>query len=220
MVSEREVVRRDLPNPDHRLDQDRVSARSVPRRWFARDPLDVAPDLLNKLIVHDRRVGRIVEVEAYRGSRDPASHAYRGPTPRNRVMFGPAGHLYVYRSYGIHWCANVVCEADEVAGAVLLRAVEPVRGLGAMRRDRPKAKSDADLGAGPGKLCAALGIAGDDDGADLGTGSVRLLDDGVPPPARPAQGVRIGISQAADRPWRFGVPGSSALSRRFAEAVT
>jgi DNA-3-methyladenine glycosylase len=181
--------------------------------------LEVAPDLLNKLIVHDRRVGRIVEVEAYRGRDDPASHAYRGPTPRNRVMFGPAGRLYVYRSYGIHWCANVVCGTDGVAGAVLLRAVEPVRGLAAMRRDRPKARHDADLGAGPGKLCAALGATGEHDGVDLRKGPVRLLDDGVAPPARPEQGVRIGISQAVDRPWRFGVPDSPALSRRFAEVV-
>ncbi len=134
-----------------------MTARPLPLRSLARDPLEVAPELLNKLIVHDRRVGRIVEVEAYRGADDPASHAFRGPTPRNEVMFGPAGRLYVYRSYGIHWCANVVCRTDGVAGAVLLRAVEPVRGLPAMRRDRPKAKDDADLGAGPGKLCAALG---------------------------------------------------------------
>jgi DNA-3-methyladenine glycosylase len=179
----------------------------------------VAPELLNKLIVHDRRVGRIVEVEAYRGGADPASHAYRGPTPRNEVMFGPAGRLYVYRSYGIHWCANVVCETDGVAGAVLLRAVEAVRGLAAMRSDRPKAKGDPDLGAGPGKLCAALAITGDHDGVDLRKGPVRLLDDGVAPPARPAQGVRIGISQAGDRPWRFGVPDSPALSRRFGEVI-
>lgn len=196
-----------------------MSARPLPLRFFARDPLEVAPELLNKLIAHDRRVGRIVEVEAYRGSGDPASHAHRGPTPRNQVMFGPAGRLYVYRSYGIHWCANVVCASDGVAGAVLLRSVEPVRGLAAMRRDRPKAKRDSDLGAGPGKLCAVLGIAGDHDGVDLRKGPVRLLDDGVAPPAQPVQGVRIGISQAADRPWRFGVPDSPALSRRFAEAV-
>ena len=193
-----------------------MTARPLPLRFFARDPLEVAPDLLNKLIAHDRRVGRIVEVEAYRGADDPASHAFRGLTPRNRVMFGPAGRLYVYRSYGIHWCANVVCGTDGVAGAVLLRAVEPVRGLGAMRGDRPKAKRDADLGAGPGKLCAAMGITGDHDGVDLRKGPVRLLDDGVAPPERPAQGVRVGISRAVEHPWRYGVAGSPALSRRFA----
>ncbi len=196
-----------------------MRARPLPLRFFARDPLEVAPDLLNKLIGHDRRVGRIVEVEAYRGGDDPASHAYRGPTPRNRVMFGPAGRLYVYRSYGIHWCANVVCGADGTAGAVLLRAVEPVRGLAAMRRDRPKASGDADLGAGPGKLCAALAVTGDHDGIDLRKGPVRLLDDGLAPPVRPARGVRIGISRGVEHPWRFGVPDSPALSRRFAEAA-
>lgn len=196
-----------------------MTARPLPQRFYARDPLDVAPDLLNKLIALDRRVGRIVEVEAYRGADDPASHAYRGPTPRNEVMFGPAGRLYVYRSYGIHWCANVVCGTDGVAGAVLLRAVEPVRGLPAMRADRPKAKRDADLGAGPGKLCAALGIAGDHDGVDLRKGPVRILDDGVAAPNQPAQGVRIGISRAVDHPWRFGVADSPALSRSFAEAM-
>lgn len=195
-----------------------MTARPLPLRFFARDPLEVAPDLLNKLIARNRRVGRIVEVEAYRGADDPASHAFRGPTPRNEVMFGPAGRLYVYRSYGIHWCANVVCGTDGVAGAVLLRAVEPVRGLPAMRADRPKAKQDADLGAGPGKLCAALGISGDHDGVDLRKGPVRLLDDGVAPPERPARGVRIGISRAIEHPWRFGVADSPALSRRFAGA--
>ena len=196
-----------------------MRARPLPLRFFARDPLDVAPELLNTLIAHDRRVGRIVEVEAYRGTDDAASHARRGPTPRNEVMFGPAGRLYVYRSYGIHWCANVVCGTDGVAGAVLLRAVEPVRGLPAMRAARPKAKSDADLGAGPGKLCAALDITGDHDGVDLRKGPVRLLDDGVAPPSQPAQGVRIGISRAVDHPWRFGVADSPALSRSFAEVT-
>jgi DNA-3-methyladenine glycosylase len=196
-----------------------VRARPLALRFFARDPLDVAPDLLNKLLAHDRRVGRIVEVEAYRGTDDPASHAYRGPTPRNEVMFGPAGRLYVYRSYGIHWCANVVCGTDGVAGAVLVRAVEPVRGLPAMRGDRPKATRDADLGAGPGKLCAALGIGGEHDGVDLRRGPVRVLDDGVSPPERPAHGTRVGITRAVDRPWRFGVPDSPALSRRFAGAT-
>ncbi len=187
----------------------------MPMRFYSRDPLEVAPELLNKLIAHRGRVARVVEVEAYRGADDPASHAFGGPTPRTRVMFGPAGRLYVYRSYGIHWCANVVCETDGVAGAVLLRAIQPKRSLEAMRRDRPKARTDDELGAGPGRLCAALAISGEHDGIDLRSGPVRVLDDGTAPPAHPLQGGRVGVGRAADRPWRFGVPESRSLSRRF-----
>ncbi len=147
---------------------------TAPRRraLLARDPLAVAPALLGWELVRTdpagkRRSGRIVEVEAYRGETDPASHAYRGPTPRTEAMFGPAGHLYVYRSYGIHWCANVVCGDVGTAAAVLVRALEPIEGIEAMFDDRPKARTVVDLASGPGKLCAALRITGDDDGSDL-----------------------------------------------------
>ncbi|HNG24163.1 MAG TPA: DNA-3-methyladenine glycosylase, partial [Microthrixaceae bacterium] len=147
-------------------------SRPFPRRDLVGDSTVVAPRLLNALVsVSDTdgsvRVGRIVEVEAYRGERDPASHAYRGPTARNATMFGPPGLLYVYRSYGIHWCANVVAGVDGVAEAVLIRAVEPVAGLERMRGDRPGIARDVDLANGPGKLCAALAITGADDGVDL-----------------------------------------------------
>ena len=180
----------------------------------------VAPRLLNALVsVSDTdgsvRVGRIVEVEAYRGERDPASHAYRGPTARNATMFGPPGLLYVYRSYGIHWCANVVAGVDGVAEAVLIRAVEPVAGLERMRGDRPGIVRDVDLANGPGKLCAALAITGADDGVDLcGRRSrIRLVRDDVGPPARPVRTTRVGITRGVEHRWRFLVPGHPGVSR-------
>lgn len=166
---------------------------------------EVAPRLLNTLLAVGGRVGRIVEVEAYGGSEDPASHAARGPTARNASMFARAGLLYVYRSYGIHWCANLVTGAEGHASAVLVRAVEPLSGIEGMRRDRPQARRDADLANGPGKLCAALGITGDHDGVDLldGDAPVRWLTDHTPPPRRVLNTPRVGISRAADLPWRF-----------------
>ncbi len=176
----------------------------------------VAPTLLNLvLVVADGRAGRIVEVEAYDGEHDPASHAHRGPTTRTASMFGPAGHLYVYRSYGLHWCANVVLGETGVARAVLMRALEPLRGTTAMRAARAGARRDVDLCNGPGKLCEALGITGADDGTDLldPASRVRLLSDGTPPPLSPEVTTRVGISRAVDRPWRFMVPGSTWTSR-------
>ena len=131
------------------------------------DPLAVAPWLLNKVVVRGERSGRIVEVEAYHGANDAASHAYRGLTPRTAVMFGPPGFLYVYFTYGMHWCANVVCGPEGEAAAVLIRALAPMGGLAAMRAARPAARLERDLCNGPAKLCQALGITGADNGADL-----------------------------------------------------
>ena len=131
------------------------------------NPVEVAPWLLNKLLVSGDRAGRIVEVEAYHGANDAASHAYRGMTPRTSVMFGPPGFLYVYFTYGMHWCGNVVCGPDGEAAAVLIRALAPVAGLEAMRAARPKARNDRDLCNGPAKLCQALGIEGEANGTDL-----------------------------------------------------
>ena len=187
----------------------------LPRRFFAADSRELAPRLLNKLLVHGDRVGRIVEVEAYAGALDPASHAYRGRTARNATMFGPPGHLYVYFTYGMHFCANVVCGSDGEASAVLLRGLTPVAGLERMRAARgPAARRDVDLCSGPGKLCQALGLDRAFDGADLVTGDlgVGIVDDGTPP-RDPAVSGRIGLSVAVEAPWRFYVAGAAGLSR-------
>lgn len=179
------------------------------------ESVEVAPRLLNALVVVGDRVGRIVEVEAYAGPHDPASHAYGGVTPRTASMFGSAGTLYTYLSYGIHTCANISTGPVRTGQAVLLRAIEPLRALDAMRSARPAARRDVDLGNGPGKLCAALGIALDDDGVDVcdPASPVWLLSDDTPPPTEPVQTPRVGISKAKDRLWRFVVPGSPFASR-------
>jgi DNA-3-methyladenine glycosylase len=192
----------------------------VQREELAARPQVVAHWLLNKVLVRGERAGRIVEVEAYHGRNDAASHAYRGLTPRTAVMFGPPGFLYVYFTYGMHWCANVVCGPDGEAAAVLIRALAPLAGLEAMRAARPAARTDRDLCNGPAKLCQALGITGADNGVDLlagrargdGDGAVRLRDDGTPPPRRPGRGTRIGIKVATEKRWRFWVPGDPHVS--------
>ena len=193
-------------------------ARPLNRRFYARGALEVAPDLLNKVLVApDGRAGRIVEVEAYRGADDPGSHGFRGLTKRNATMFGPPGHLYVYFTYGMHWCANVVVETDAVAAAVLLRALSPLEGLEAMYAARgPAARTERDLCSGPAKLTQALGIDGAFDGADLVTGDrgVTIVDVGPPPPTVPAVTTRIGLTSGADLPWRFHIEGTPDVSRR------
>jgi DNA-3-methyladenine glycosylase len=187
-----------------------MSMPLLTRDWFTREAPEVAVDLLGKLLVVDRGgdagerlSGRIVETEAYTND-DPASHSYRGRTPRNAVMFGPAGHLYVYRSYGVHWCANVVTGAEGDGQAVLIRALEPLDGVDEMLRRRGR----LPLADGPGKLCQALGIEGAHDGVDLLASdcAIRILDDGVPPPTDPLVGPRIGITKAIDIRWRFRRP--------------
>ncbi len=193
-----------------------MPAHPLPRSFYRRPTLEVAPELLNKLLICRGRVGRIVEVEAYLAEGDPGSHSYRGQTRRNAVMFGPPGHLYVYFTYGMHWCSNAVCGADGEGTAVLIRALAPTRGIDEMRAARPAARRDRDLCSGPAKLCQALGITGDDDGRDLvrGRGGIRILDDGVPPPEEPGQSARIGLSAGVKHPWRWFVPGEANLSRR------
>jgi DNA-3-methyladenine glycosylase len=186
----------------------------VERTALVADSLLVAPWLLNKLFMKDGRVGRIVEVEAYRGADDPASHAYRGQTKRNAVMFGPPGRLYVYFTYGMHWCANVVCGPEGVAQAVLVRALAPVAGVEGMRASRPASRRDRDLCNGPAKLCQALGITGADNGVDLlGGSAIVLADDGVAPPSDPETGARVGITSAMEVSWRWWVSDDPNVSR-------
>ncbi len=198
------------------------AAAPVAREALTADALAVAPSLLGKLLVHGNRSARIVEVEAYRGAMDPASHAFRGQTARNATMFGRAGLLYVYFSYGMHWCANVVCGEEGVAAAVLLRALEPLTGIDEMKSARSARRRGAsppperDLCRGPANLTCALGIGKEHDGVDLlsARSELRLLDDGVPPPsgAALAHGPRVGISKAMDVQWRFWAAGSRYVS--------
>ena len=181
------------------------------RDFFARSVHTVAPELLGVTLLVDGVGGPIVEVEAYDAD-DPAAHGFRGKTDRNASMFGPPGHAYVYRSYGLHWCLNFVCDAEGVAAAVLVRALEPSEGLEAMRARRGVAQERL-LCAGPGRLCQALGVTRDHDGCALDEPPFAL----VAPDERPAlvSGPRIGISRAAELPWRYGVAGSRFLSRAF-----
>ncbi len=175
-------------------------ARRIDRERLLGDSPDIAPMLLNKLLVSGPCVGRIVEVEAYRQD-DPASHTFRGRTPRNSVMFGPPGHLYVYFTYGMHHCANVVTGPEGDGAAVLIRALEPVAGLDLMCERRRGRRPLAD---GPAKLCQALAIVLDHNGVDLCEDSpVGLFDDGVAPPSDPLVGPRVGISKAIEVPWRW-----------------
>jgi DNA-3-methyladenine glycosylase len=189
--------------------------KRICRSWLAGPSTEVAPLLLNKVLVAGDCSGRIVEVEAYCGAEDPASHAFRGPTARNASMFKGPGMLYVYFTYGMHWCANVVTGAKGDGWAVLLRALAPLTGLETMRARRPAARSDRDLCSGPAKLCAALGIDHALDGVDLlaPRSAITLMDDGTTPPSEPGVGPRVGITQATDRPWRWFVVGDPNVSR-------
>lgn len=190
---------------------------ALDRAFYQRDPREVAPDLLNKILLSaDGRSGRIVETEAYCGPLDPAAHSWRGRTARNATMFGAPGLLYVYFTYGMHWCCNPVCGEEGEGVAVLLRALAPLTGLPAMRAARTSCRSDRDLCRGPARLCQALGIDRAQDGIDLvgGVGGFSIVDDGTPPPATPVATTRVGITRAADEPWRWYVPGDAHVSRR------
>ena len=180
--------------------------------FFDRDVTTVARELLGATLLVDGVGGIIVETEAYHPT-DPASHSFRGPTPRNRSMFGPPARVYVYRSYGIHWCVNFVCEG---ASAVLIRALEPTSGIEIMA-GRRGVGDPLRLASGPGKVCAALGVNGAHDGLPLDRPPFSLILAPAPLPA--IIGPRIGITKAVDKPWRFGAAGSPYLSRKFARPV-
>jgi len=184
--------------------------------FFARSVHKVAPDLIGATLLFDGVGGRIVEVEAYHHT-DPAAHSFGGQTPRNAIMFGPPGHAYVYRSYGIHWCLNFVCEREGSASAVLIRAIEPLEGLPRMRRRRGL-KDERLLCSGPGRLCEALGIAGIHDGFILDRPPFELLARTKKPEI--VTGVRIGITKAMELPWRYGLKASKFLSKPFPKIVT
>jgi DNA-3-methyladenine glycosylase len=185
------------------------------RAFFARSVHEIAPELIGAELYVDGVGGAIVEVEAY-DHEDPAAHGYRGRTERNKSMFGPPGHAYVYRSYGVHWCLNFVCEPVGVANAVLIRALEPLTGLDVMR-ERRGIESARLLCAGPGRLCQALALTGEHDGLALDEPPFELR-----PRSRAVEvvaGPRIGITKAVDRPWRYGLAGSAFLSRPFGAAT-
>jgi DNA-3-methyladenine glycosylase len=181
------------------------------RTFFDRSVLEVAPDLIGATLLVNHVGGLIVEVEAYHHT-EPAAHSYGGRTDRNAVMFGPAGYAYIYRSYGIHWCLNFVCEREGSASAVLIRALQPVKGLAVMRRRRGMS-DERRLCAGPGRLCEALAVTHDHNGLRLDRSPFALY-------ARTeavdiAVGPRIGLTKAVELPWRYGLAGSPYLSRPF-----
>jgi len=196
-----------------------ASVQPLPREFYARDTIAVARDLLGRVLVRqiqgERLSGIIVETEAYGGAGDRGSHAWRGPTPRNRAMFGPPGHAYVYRIYGVHCCLNLVAESDGAPGAVLIRSLRPLEGLSEMRRRR--GRPDDELTDGPGKLCQALGIDLAVNGLDLCQGEELWVEAGSPlPEPQVARTARVGLAadeEARERPWRFMVRGDPYVSR-------
>lgn len=185
------------------------------REFYSLPASELAPLLLNKVLLFGECVGRIVEVEAYAGADDPASHGFRGKTNRNAVMFGPPGFMYVYFTYGMHFCCNVVCGEVGESSAVLIRALEPLRGIERMYERRTRSKAERDLTNGPAKLCEAFGIDRALDGADLveKDRGVEIIFDGTKPPADPAIGPRIGIREGKQLLWRYWVKENQNVSR-------
>jgi DNA-3-methyladenine glycosylase len=190
--------------------------KRLTKSFFDRSVHDVAPGLIGVTLLVGGVGGRIVEVEAYHQT-DPAAHSYNGPTPRNAVMFGPAGYLYVYRSYGIHWCMNFVCEPEGSAAAVLIRAIEPVEGVALMRRRRG-VKDLRLLCSGPGRVCEALAVTAAHNGLALDVPPFELF--AATEPVEIVSGVRIGLTKAVEKPWRYGEKGSRFLSKPFPEPGT
>jgi DNA-3-methyladenine glycosylase len=185
--------------------------KRLTKKFFDRSVHKVAPELIGATLLVSGVGGIIVEVEAYHHT-DPAAHSFNGPTPRNMVMFGPAGFAYVYRSYGIHWCANFVCEGEGSASAVLIRALQPTHGIAAMRRRRD-VQDERLLCSGPGRLCEALGISDRHNTLPLDAPPFAVYAATAKPEV--AIDVRIGITKAAELPWRYGLKGSRFVSKRF-----
>jgi DNA-3-methyladenine glycosylase len=190
-----------------------LKCNPLPRAFYNRPAEEVARALLGKIVVHGATSGRIVETEAYLGLKDRAAHAWNGPTPRTRVLFGPPGHAYIYLIYGMYECLNIVAEPEESPGCVLIRALEPLTGLARMRVRRPSARRTEDLANGPGKLTLALGITRKLNGADVTRGPLTICA-----PQRDARletgvSARVGITHCADWPLRFFVKGSRFVSR-------
>jgi DNA-3-methyladenine glycosylase len=201
--------------PPNYVRTDQKLGKLLRKAFFNRSVHEVAPDLIGTTLLVDGVGGTIVEVEAYHHT-EPAAHSYRGPTARNAVMFGPAGFAYVYRSYGIHWCVNFVCEKAGSASAVLIRALEPTHGIAAMRRRR-HLHDERSLCSGPGKLTEALGITHAHNGLALDAPPIALYARNARPEV--VAGVRIGLTKAVDLPWRYGLKGSKFLSKPFAEEI-
>ena len=187
--------------------------KALDRSFFERGTVEVARDLLGKVLVHGPAAGIVVETEAYLGGDDLASHSAAGITDRTRVIFGPPGHAYVYLSYGMHECLNIVAEPDGKAGCVLIRALEPIEGLDIMRTRRPKARTDRDLASGPGKLTRALGITRAHNSIDLTRGDLIVRPPDFARPFEIELSPRIGITKCADLPLRFTVKGNRFVSR-------
>jgi DNA-3-methyladenine glycosylase len=207
------------PDPDTVSDSKTESDSKdvLPRSFFDRPVLEVAPDLLGRLVVHDTPEGvvtaRLTEVEAYDGPNDPGSHAFRGRSKRNGTMFGPPGHVYVYFTYGMHYCMNLVCGPPGTPTGILLRAAEIVDGLDVARKRRPAAKNDRDLARGPARLVEALGVTRTDDGADIcGIGPLLVLHGAPPAKERIRTGPRVGLRDAPDFPWRFWIDADATVS--------
>jgi DNA-3-methyladenine glycosylase len=189
-------------------------SRVLPRSFYDRPTQEVARGLLGKILVHGATAGQIVEDEAYLGSADLAAHASHGMTDRTRVLFGPPGHAYVYLSYGMHECLNLVAEPEGQPGCVLIRALQPLAGIEIMRGRRPAARRIEDLASGPGKLTAALDITRRHYGADLTRGALTVRRLVAEPPIEIVNTPRVGVREAADWPLRFYVAGNRFVSRR------
>jgi DNA-3-methyladenine glycosylase len=200
-----------IPSPTPDIPDSPALGEPLKPSFFARSVHEVAPDLIGATLLVDGVGGLIVEVEAYHHT-EPAAHSHRGPTPRNMVMFGPPGFTYVYRSYGIHWCVNFVCEQNGSAAAVLIRALQPTHGIPAMQRRRGL-HDERLLCSGPGKLCEALGISIAHNALPLDAPPIAVYRRTVE--LEVVSGVRIGITKAADLPWRYGLKGSRFLSKPF-----